>query len=48
MIPVPVWKYIVARVRDQYPDTVFLIEGLGGKISVTREILNNGPFCGNP
>ena len=44
MIPVPVWKYIVARVRDQYPDTVFLIEGLGGKISVTREILNKANF----
>ncbi len=44
MIPVPVWKYIIARVRDQYPDTVFLIEGLGGKISVTREILNKANF----
>jgi len=44
MIPVSVWKYIVARVRDQYPDTVFLIEGLGGKISVTREILNKANF----
>jgi glycosidase len=44
MIPIPVWKYIVARVRDQYPDTVFLLEGLGGKISVTREILNKANF----
>ncbi|MCK5508571.1 MAG: glycogen debranching enzyme N-terminal domain-containing protein, partial [Desulfobacterales bacterium] len=44
MIPVPAWKYIIARVRDQYPDTVFLIEGLGGKISVTREILNKTNF----
>ena len=44
MIPVPVWKYIIARVRGQYPDTVFLIEGLGGKISVTREILNKANF----
>jgi len=44
MIPVPVWKYIIARVRDKYPDTVFLIEGLGGKISVTREILNKANF----
>ncbi len=40
MIPQAAWKYIVARVRDQYPDTVFLLEGLGGKISVTRELLN--------
>lgn len=40
MIPAAAWKYIVARVRDQYPDTVFLLEGLGGKISVTRDLLN--------
>jgi starch synthase (maltosyl-transferring) len=44
MIPVPVWKYIIARIRDQYPDTIFLIEGLGGKISVTREILDKANF----
>ncbi len=41
MIPAAAWKYIVARVRDQYPDTVFLLEGLGGKISVTRDLLNS-------
>ncbi len=40
MIPAAAWKYIVARVRDCYPDTVFLLEGLGGKIAVTRELLN--------
>jgi len=40
MIPKTAWKYIIARVRDQFPDTVFLLEGLGGKISVTRELLN--------
>ncbi|TSA56888.1 MAG: glycogen debranching protein [Planctomycetaceae bacterium] len=44
MIPVPAWKYIVAIVRDQYPDTVFLLEGLGGKSSVTRDILNTANF----
>ena len=41
MIPVAAWKYIVAKVRSQYPDTVFLLEGLGGKISVTRDLLNS-------
>ncbi len=41
MIPAAAWKYIVARVRDQFPDTVFLLEGLGGKISVTRDLLNS-------
>lgn len=44
MIPVPAWEYIVASVRRQFPDTVFLLEGLGGKISVTRKILNEGNF----
>lgn len=44
MIPVPAWRYIVARVRNQYPDTIFLLEGLGGKISVAREILNRANF----
>jgi starch synthase (maltosyl-transferring) len=40
MIPQAAWKYMVARVRDHYPDTVFLLEGLGGKIPVTRDLLN--------
>ncbi len=44
MIPVAVWEYIVALVRREYPDTVFLLEGLGGKISVTREILDRANF----
>ena len=44
MIPVPAWQYIIAAVREQYPDTIFLNEGLGGKISVTRNLLNKGCF----
>ncbi len=40
MIPRPAWRYIVARVREQYPDTLFFLEGLGGRISVTRDLLN--------
>lgn len=44
MIPVPAWRYIVARVREQYPDTVFFVEGLGGKLSVTRDLLNLANF----
>ncbi|MFC1828916.1 amylo-alpha-1,6-glucosidase [Thermodesulfobacteriota bacterium] len=44
MIPVAAWKYIVAQVRKQFPDTLFLLEGLGGKISVTRDILNLANF----
>jgi len=44
MIPVAAWTYIVALVREQYPDTIFLLEGLGGKIAVTRDILNHANF----
>ena len=40
MVPHAAWKYIVARVRGQFPDTTFLLEGLGGKISVTRQLLD--------
>jgi predicted glycogen debranching enzyme len=40
MIPLSAWKYIVAMIRRQFPDTIFFLEGLGGKISVTRDILN--------
>ncbi len=39
MIPEATWKYIVARVRTEYPDTVFMLEGLGGKIEVTDALL---------
>jgi predicted glycogen debranching enzyme len=40
MVPHAAWKYIVARVREQFPETTFLLEGLGGKISVTRQLLD--------
>ncbi|MGD2099704.1 MAG: amylo-alpha-1,6-glucosidase [Desulfobacterales bacterium] len=41
MIPLKAWRYIVAKVRTQFPDVIFLLEGLGGKISVTRDLLNS-------
>ncbi len=44
MIPVPAWQFIVSLVREQFPDTIFFLEGLGGKISTTRDILNRGNF----
>jgi predicted glycogen debranching enzyme len=44
MIPEPAWQYIIAKVRQQFPDTIFLLEGLGGKISVTRDLLNRANF----
>jgi predicted glycogen debranching enzyme len=44
MIPQPAWRYMIAKVRRQFPDSVFLLEGLGGKISVTRDLLNRANF----
>jgi len=40
MIPVPAWEYIIARVRSQYPEAVFLLEGLGGDPAITIELLD--------
>ena len=40
MVPLPVWEYIVAKVREEYPDTIFLLEGLGGKVRVTEALLD--------
>ena len=39
MIPLETWEYIVARVREEYPDTVFMLEGLGGDLKVTDALL---------
>ncbi len=44
MIPVPAWIYIVAEVREQFPDTIFFLEGLGGDVAITRDILNKANF----
>jgi len=39
MVPQAAWEYIVASVRRQYPDTIFLLEGLGGRLETTRALL---------
>jgi len=39
MIPASAWDVIVRRVREQYPDTVFMLEGLGGPLAVTDRLL---------
>ena len=44
MIPGDAWRFIIARVRQQFPETIFFLEGLGGKLSVTRELLDTGGF----
>jgi len=40
MIPAETWTYIVARVRAEFPDTVFLLEGLGGSLAITEQLLS--------
>lgn len=42
MIPRDVWRYIISKVRRQYPDTLFFLEGLGGAVEVTRDLLERG------
>ncbi len=41
-VPAPVWRYIVARVRNEFPNTVFLLEGLGGGWDDTETLLTLG------
>ena len=41
-IPVPAWQYIIARVQDEFPETLFLLEGLGGAWETTENLLTDG------
>ena len=41
-IPVPAWQYIIARVQDEFPETIFLLEGLGGAWETTENLLADG------
>ncbi len=41
-IPVPAWRYITARVQQEFPDTIFLLEGLGGAWETTERLLTEG------
>lgn len=41
-VPVRAWRYITARVLDEFPDTVFLLEGLGGSWEATEALLTEG------
>lgn len=40
MVPLEVWEYIIAKVRLQFPDTIFFLEGLGGSLQVTADLLS--------
>ena len=39
MLPVVAWEHIVSQVRNEFPDTVFLLEGLGGPPLVQERLL---------
>ncbi|NLF92373.1 MAG: glycogen debranching protein [Oligosphaeraceae bacterium] len=41
MIPAEAWDYLVAKVRQEYPDTVFFLEGLGGRLEDTSKLLSS-------
>lgn len=41
-VPVAAWQYIVARVQQEYPETLFLLEGLGGAWEATEALLTEG------
>jgi starch synthase (maltosyl-transferring) len=41
-VPTAAWRYIIARVRHEFPDAVFLLEGLGGAWEATEELLTRG------
>jgi len=41
-IPVVAWQYIIARVHDEFPDAIFLLEGLGGSWEATENLLTEG------
>jgi starch synthase (maltosyl-transferring) len=40
MVPIPLWKYVTAKVRREFPDTAFLLEGLGGEKSIVFQMLD--------
>ena len=42
MVPLPAWQYIVARVRQVFPNCTFLLEGLGGAWEATEGLLTEG------
>lgn len=41
-VPAPAWQHIIARVREEFPDTLFLLEGLGGGWGDTEMLLTEG------
>ena len=41
-IPTAAWQYIIARVQEEFPAAIFLLEGLGGSWATTESLLTEG------
>ena len=41
-VPVAAWQYIIARVQQEFPEVLFLLEGLGGAWKATEDLLTEG------
>jgi len=41
-VPMHVWRFITARVREEFPNALFLLEGLGGAWEDTANLLKAG------
>ncbi len=41
-VPLPAWQFITARVQQEFPETIFLLEGLGGAWELTENLLTDG------
>jgi starch synthase (maltosyl-transferring) len=42
MVPPAAWRHVIGRVRQTYPETIFLLEGLGGSWEITADLLGAG------
>ena len=41
-VPTAAWQYIIARVQEEFPEAIFLLEGLGGSWDATQALLTEG------
>ena len=41
-VPLAAWQYIIARVQQEFPEALFLLEGLGGALETTEDLLTAG------
>lgn len=42
MVPSAAWQFVIARVRHEFPNTIFFLEGLGGSWEATAALLGDG------